>query len=76
VRQEIFAYASVEKTFQNTAISFVFLFEKYGGVDRIKDTFGSLSSSMLGNNQRPLKYYCMGCGKERRETTWSIVAPK
>ena len=36
-------------------------------MDRIKDTFGSLSSSMPGNNQKPLKDYCMGRRKERRD---------
>ena len=41
--------------------------KKYGGMGRIKDMFGSLSSPMSGNNQKPLKYYCMGCGKEHRE---------
>jgi DNA-directed RNA polymerase subunit RPC12/RpoP len=30
--------------------------------------FGSLSSSMSGNDQQgPLKYYCMNCGKEHKE---------
>jgi hypothetical protein len=35
----------------------------------IKDMFSSLSSPMSSNNQsRPLKYYCMNCGKEHKET--------
>ena len=43
------------------------IMKRYGkGMDGIKDMFGSLSSSMSGNN-RGLKYYCMGCGKEHRE---------
>jgi hypothetical protein len=33
--------------------------KRYGGIGGIKD--------MLGMQQRPLKYYCMGCGKEHRE---------
>ena len=43
------------------------IMKRYGGMGRIKDMFGSLSSPMSGNNQKPLKYYCMGCGKEHRE---------
>jgi hypothetical protein len=43
------------------------IMKRYGtGMGRIKDMFGSLSSSMSGNNQG-LKYYCMSCGKEHRE---------
>jgi hypothetical protein len=40
--------------------------KKYGGINGVKDMLGTLSS----NNDRhvPLKYYCMGCGKEHRET--------
>jgi hypothetical protein len=46
--------------------------KRYGVKDGIKDMFGSLSSSMSGNSQsRPLKYYCMSCGKEHNE----IVCP-
>jgi hypothetical protein len=44
------------------------ILKRYGGMGRVKDMFGSLSSPMSGNNQKPLKYYCMGCGKEHRET--------
>jgi hypothetical protein len=40
--------------------------KRYRGMGRIKDMFGSLSSSMSGSNQG-LKYYCMSCGKEHRE---------
>jgi hypothetical protein len=36
---------------------------------RLKDLFGSLVPSSSGNDQgKPLKYYCMSCGKEHRET--------
>ena len=34
---------------------------------RMKDLFGSLSSSRSGNQNRPPKYYCMSCGKEHNE---------
>jgi hypothetical protein len=37
------------------------LMKRYGGMGGIKQ---SLSSSMSGNQYRPLKYYCMSCGKE------------
>ncbi|HEY9386570.1 MAG TPA: hypothetical protein VIP70_05995 [Nitrososphaeraceae archaeon] len=40
------------------------LTKRYGGMGGIKELFGSLSSSMSGNQYRPLKYYCMSCGKE------------
>ena len=39
--------------------------KRYGGMGRIKDMFGSLSSDSY--QYRPLKYYCMNCGKEHRE---------
>ena len=39
--------------------------KRYGGMGRIKDMFGSLSSD--SSQYRPLKYYCMNCGKEHRE---------
>jgi hypothetical protein len=43
------------------------IMKRYGiGMGRIKDMFGSIPSSMSGNNQG-LKYYCMSCGKEHRE---------
>jgi hypothetical protein len=42
--------------------------KRYEGMGRIKDMFGSISSPMAGNNQQgPLKYYCMNCGKEHKE---------
>ena len=41
----------------------------HGGRGGIKGMFGSLFPSMSGDNRsRSLKYYCMGCGKEHRET--------
>jgi rubrerythrin len=43
------------------------ILKRYGGFSGIKDMLGSLSSSMSNNNQQPLKYYCMVCGKEHRE---------
>jgi hypothetical protein len=44
------------------------IMKRYGGTGGIKDLFGSLSTSMSRNDQsRPLKYYCMNCGKEHRE---------
>jgi hypothetical protein len=44
------------------------ILKKYGGTSGIKNIFGSLSSPMSDNNQsRPLKYYCMNCGKEHRK---------
>ena len=40
----------------------------YGRKGGIKDLFGSLFPSMSGSDQnRPLKYYCMSCGKEHRK---------
>ena len=42
--------------------------KRYGGISRLRDVLGFLSSSTSGNNQsRPLKYYCMNCGKEHKE---------
>jgi hypothetical protein len=41
--------------------------KRFGGTGGIKGLFGSLSPSMSGNQDRPLKYYCMSCGKEHRE---------
>ena len=43
------------------------MIKRYGDMDRMKDLFGSLSSSRSGNQNRPLKYYCMSCGKEHNE---------
>jgi hypothetical protein len=35
--------------------------------DGIKELFGSLSSYLSGNQSRPLKYYCMSCGREHNK---------
>ena len=44
------------------------IMKRYGGIGGIRDLFSSLSSSMSDNSQsRPLKYYCMSCGKEHNE---------
>jgi hypothetical protein len=44
------------------------LMKRHGGMDGIKDMFGSFSSFMARDDQnRLLKYYCMNCGKEHRE---------
>jgi hypothetical protein len=44
------------------------ILKRYRGTGGMRDLFGSLSSSMSRNDQsRPLKYYCMNCGKEHRE---------
>jgi hypothetical protein len=43
---------------------------KFGGMDGIRNLFGSFSSSSSsedGNQRRPLKYYCMNCGLEHKE---------
>ena len=41
------------------------IMKRYG----VKDMFGSYSSSSMSRNDqsRPLKYYCMNCGKEHME---------
>jgi hypothetical protein len=44
------------------------IFKGYGKKGGIKDLLGSLIPSTSGNDQsKPLKYYCMSCGKEHRE---------
>ena len=44
------------------------IMKRYGGIGGIRGLFSSLSSSMSDNSQsRPLKYYCMSCGKEHNE---------
>jgi hypothetical protein len=44
------------------------MMKRYGRTSGIKDMFRSFSPSMSGSNQyRPLKYYCMGCGREHNE---------
>jgi rRNA maturation endonuclease Nob1 len=41
--------------------------KRFGGTSGIRDLFGSFSSSMSSNQSRPLRYYCMNCGKEHNE---------
>ena len=41
--------------------------KRFGGPGGIRDLFGSFSSSASDNQSRPLKYYCMNCGKEHNE---------
>ena len=43
--------------------------KRFGGTGGIRDLFGSFSSSMSSNQSRPLRYYCMNCGKEHNEIT-------
>ncbi|MDW0284243.1 MAG: hypothetical protein QN785_03260 [Nitrososphaeraceae archaeon] len=40
--------------------------KRFGGTGGIRDLFGSFSSA-FNDRYRPLKYYCMNCGKEHRE---------
>ena len=41
--------------------------KRFWGTGGIRDLFGSFSSSMSGSQNRPLRYYCMNCGKEHNE---------
>jgi len=42
--------------------------KRFGGTGGIRDLFGSFSSSKSNNGQsKPLKYYCMSCGKEHSD---------
>ena len=43
------------------------IMKRYGGVGGIKDLLDSFSSSRSTDNQKPLRYYCINCGKEHRE---------
>ena len=53
------------------------ILKKYGGTGGIRDLFDSLSSSVSRNDQsRPLKYFCMNCGKEHREIACPICGSK
>jgi hypothetical protein len=40
--------------------------KRFTGRGGIRDLFGSFSSAFT-DQYRPLKYYCMSCGKEHRE---------
>jgi hypothetical protein len=53
------------------------ILKRYGGTGGIRDLFSSISSSMSRNDQsRPLKYYCMNCGKDIEKSHVLIVVPK
>jgi hypothetical protein len=43
------------------------LMRKYLGGKDIGGLFGSFPASMISNQLRPLKYYCMNCGNEHNE---------
>jgi hypothetical protein len=48
------------------------IIRRHGGIDRIKGMFGSVSPPMADNDNRqyrPLRYYCMSCGKEHNDVT-------
>jgi hypothetical protein len=48
------------------------IIRRHGGIDRIKGMFGSVSPPVADSNNhqyRPLRYYCMNCGKEHNEVT-------
>ena len=48
------------------------IIRRQGGIDRIKGMFGSISPPMADNSNhryRPLRYFCMYCGKEHNEVT-------
>jgi len=47
------------------------IMKKQGGMDRIKGMFGSVSPPMANDSDqyRPLRYYCMSCGKEHNDVT-------
>ena len=50
------------------------IIKRHGGVDRIKGMFGSVSPPIADDNRqyRPLRYYCMYCGNEHKDT----ICPK
>jgi hypothetical protein len=48
------------------------MMKRYG---RMKDLFGSLPSLRSGNQNRPLKYYCMSCGKEHNGIAFLTGSP-
>src|SRR5918996_1903149 len=48
------------------------IIKRYGGLDRIKGMFGSVSPSLADNNihqHRLLRYYCLSCRKEHNDVT-------
>ncbi|HEU4445298.1 MAG TPA: hypothetical protein VFR94_11555 [Nitrososphaeraceae archaeon] len=53
------------------------ILKRYGETDGVRGLFGSLSSSTPHNDQsRPLKYYCMNCGREHREIACTSCGSK
>jgi len=53
------------------------IFRGYGKKGGIKDLLSSLIPSTPGNDQsKPLKYYCMNCGKEYREVAYPNCGSK
>jgi DNA-directed RNA polymerase subunit RPC12/RpoP len=41
--------------------------KRYCRIRGIKHSFDSLSTSTSSNQNSPIKYYCMSCGKEHKE---------
>ena len=41
--------------------------KRYKGTGGAKSMFDSISSGMDSSTEIPLRYFCMGCGKEHRE---------
>jgi hypothetical protein len=52
------------------------LMAKYLGGKNIGGLFGSIPSSMTGNQTRPLKYYCMNCGNEHKKIAYPSCGSK
>jgi hypothetical protein len=53
------------------------IFKGYGGGGGVKDLFRSMFPSTSGKDRdTPLKYYCMSCGKEHRETACPYCGSK
>jgi hypothetical protein len=40
------------------------IMKRYGGIGGLRDLLGTMSDN---SQSRPLKYYCMSCGKEHNE---------
>jgi uncharacterized Zn-finger protein len=54
------------------------IIKRYGGLDRIKGMFGSVSPSMADNTyqHRLLRYYCLSCRKEHNDVTCPYCGSK
>ncbi|MGI8833546.1 MAG: hypothetical protein ACR2IS_13050 [Nitrososphaeraceae archaeon] len=51
--------------------------QRYGSQGGIKGLFGMFSSSSpSGNLHKPLRYYCMSCGKEHNDKACPICGSK